>query len=81
MTQDTKFYQKIRTFRVVGFIWVKLILDRNLMHLLGFSKHVINPGYNRSDLTPNIDKTKYLKIYCNIVDNKNGNEHLTNVFI
>ena len=22
MTQDTKFYQKIRTFRVVGFIWV-----------------------------------------------------------
>ena len=46
------------------------------MKLLGFSKYVINPGYNRSDLIPQIDNTKYLKIYCNIVDNKNDNEHL-----
>ena len=59
----------------------KLILDKNFMKLIGFSKYVINPGYNRSDLIPQIDKTEYLKIYCNIVDNKNGNEHLTNVFI
>ena len=51
------------------------------MNLLGFSKHVINPGYNRSDLIPNIDKTKYLKIYCNIVNNKNENEFLSNIFI
>ena len=51
------------------------------MDLLGFSKYVINPGYNRSDLIPNIDKTKYLKIYCNIVNNKNDNEFLSNVFI
>ena len=59
----------------------KLILDKNFMKLLGFSKHVINPGYNRSDLIPQIDKTKYLKIYCNIVNNKNENEFLRNVFI
>ena len=59
----------------------KLILDKNFMKLLGFSKYVINPGYNRSDLIPQIDKTKYLKIYCNIVDNKNNNEHLTDVSI
>ena len=59
----------------------KLILDKNFMKLLGFSKYVINPGYNRSDLIPQVDKTKYLKIYCNIVDNKNDNEHLTNVCI
>ena len=52
----------------------KLILDKNFMKLLGFSKYVINPGYSRSDLIPQIDKTKYLKIYCNIVDNKNDNE-------
>ena len=51
------------------------------MNLLGFSKYVINPGCNRSDLTPNIDKTKYLKIYCNIVNNKNENEFLSNNFI
>ena len=59
----------------------KLILDKNFMKLLGFSKYVINPGYNRSNLIPQIDKTKYLKIYCNIVDNKNSNKHLTNVYI
>ena len=40
----------------------KLILDNNFMQLLGFSRYEINPGYNRSDLIPNIDKTKYLKI-------------------
>ena len=51
------------------------------MKLLGFSKYVKNPGYNRSDLIPQIDKTKYLKIYCNIVDNKNDNEILSNIFI
>ena len=59
----------------------KLILDKNFMNLLRFSECVINPGYNRSNLTPRIDRTKYLKIYCNIADNKNDNEHLTNVFI
>ena len=59
----------------------KLILDKNFMKLLGFSKYVINPGYNRSDLIPQVDKTKYLKIYCNLVDNKNDNERLTNVLI
>ena len=42
---------------------------------------MINPGYNRSDLITQIDKTKYFKIYCNIADNKNDNEHLINVFI
>ena len=46
------------------------ILDKNFKNLFGFSKYVINPGYNRSDLIPQIDKTKYLKIYCNIVNNK-----------
>ena len=49
--------------------------------MLRFSKYVINPGYNRSDLIPQIDKNKYLEIYCNVVDNKNDNDHLTNVFI
>ena len=51
------------------------------MKLLGFCKYVINPGYNRSDLIPQINKTKYLKIYCNIVNNKSENEFLSNVFI
>ena len=60
--------------------WV-LELDRNFMNLFGFEKNIFEEGYHRSTLTPNLDKTKFLKIYCNLVDNKEDNEFLTNVFI
>ena len=59
----------------------KLILDKYFMELLGFSNYIINPGFNRSNLVPNVDRTRYLKIYCNIVNNKNDNELLSNIFI
>ena len=49
--------------------------------MFGFSKYILNPGYNRSDLIANIDRIKYLKIYCNVVDNRNDMSFLTNVFI
>ena len=51
------------------------------MNLFGFEKNIFQEGYYRSTLTPNLDKTKFLKIYCNLVDNKEDNEFLTNVFI
>ena len=51
------------------------------MDLFGFEKNVFKEGYHRSSKTPNLDKTKFLKIYCNLVDNKEDNEFLTNVFI
>ena len=60
--------------------WV-LELDKNFMDLFGFEKNVFKEGYHRSTLTPNLDKTKFLKIYCNLVDNKEDNMFLTNVFI
>ena len=60
--------------------WV-LELDKNFMDLFGFEKNIFKEGYHRSTLTPNSDKTKFLKIYCNIVNNKEDNEFLTNVFI
>ena len=59
----------------------ELQLDKNFMNLFGFSKYVFNEGYHRSDLIPNIDKVKFLKLYCNLVDNREDNEFLTNVFI
>ena len=58
-----------------------LELDRNFMDLFGFEKNIFNEGYHRSNKTPNLDKTKFLKIYCNLVDNKEDNGFLTNVFI
>ena len=58
-----------------------LELDENFMNLFGFEKNIFQEGYHRSSKTPNLDKTKFLKIYCNLVDNREDNEFLTNVFI
>ena len=51
------------------------------MNLFGFSKYIFNEGYHRSGLIPKVDKVKFLKLYCNLVDNREDNEFLTNVFI
>ena len=51
------------------------------MNLFGFLNRFIKKGYNRSDLIPNGDKVKFLKLYCNLVDNREKNEFLPNVFI
>ena len=59
----------------------ELQLDKNFMNLFGFSTSIITEGYNRSDLIPNGDKIKFLKLYCNLVDNREDNEFLTNIFI
>ena len=59
----------------------ELRLNPHLMNLFGFSKSILNEGYHRSDLTPNVDKVKFLKLYCNLVDNQGDNEFLTDISI
>ena len=59
----------------------ELELDKNFMDLFGFEKNIFQEGYHRSTKTPNVDKTKFLKIYCNLVDNKEDSRFLTNIFI
>ena len=59
----------------------ELKLDKNFMNLFGFSNYVFNDGYYRSYLIPNVDKVKFLKIYCNLIDNREYDEFLTNVYI
>ena len=58
-----------------------LELDRNFMDLFGFEKNIFQEGIYRSTLIPNLDKTKFLKIYCNLVDNKEDNMFLSKFFI
>ena len=58
-----------------------IVLDENFKKLFGFSSGIINKSYTRSDLTPNIDRVKYLKIFSNIVDNINDINFLTNIYI
>ena len=60
--------------------WV-LELDKNFMNLFGFEKNIFQEGIYRSSLIPNLDKTKFLKIYYNLVDNKEDNMFLSNIFI
>ena len=59
----------------------ELRLNPHFMNLFGFSKSILNEGYHRSDLTPNVDKIKFLKLYCNLVNNQEDNEFLTDVTI
>ena len=60
--------------------WI-LKLDNNFVELFEFEKNIFGEGYHRSTLTPNLDETKFLKIYCNLVDNKEDNMFLSNIFI
>ena len=60
--------------------WI-LELDKNFMNLFGFEKNMFEEGYHRSTKIPNLDKTKFLKIYCNLVDNKEDNNFLTNILL
>ena len=48
---------------------------------MDLKKNIFEEGYHRSTKTPNLDKTKFLKIYCNLVDNKEDNMFLSNIFI
>ena len=48
---------------------------------MDLKKNIFKEGYHRSSKTPNLDKNKFLKMYCNLVNNKEDNEFLTNVFI
>ena len=58
-----------------------IVLDENFKKLFGFSNGIINKSYTRSDLTPNIDRVKYLKIFSNIVNNINDGNFLSNIYI
>ena len=58
-----------------------IVLDKNFKNLFGFSNGIINKSYTRSDLTPNVDRVKYLKIFSNIVDNINDSNFLSDIYI
>ena len=59
--------------------WI-LELDNNFVELFGFEKK-----YLKKDIIDQINskfrQNYFLKIYCNLADNKEDNEFLTNIFI
>ena len=58
-----------------------IVLDENFKKLFGFSNGIINKTYTRSDLVPELDRVKFLKIFSNIVDNINDDNFLSNIYI
>ena len=56
-------------------------MDDNFAKMLEFSDKILKKYLQRSNLTPQINSINYLKIYCNIIDNKNNPYYLSNVFI
>ena len=73
----------INTFKIIILIkdGYELHLDDHFSRMLGFSDKILKKYSQRSDLTPQINSINYLKIYCNIIDNKNNPYYLSNVFI
>ena len=73
----------INTFKILILIedGYELHLDDNFARMLGFSDKILKKYLQRSDLIPQVNPINYLKIYCNIIDNKNNPYYLTDVFI
>ena len=73
----------INTFKIIVLIenGYELHLDDNFSRMLGFSDKILKRYLQRSDFTPQINSINYLKIYCNIIDNKNNPYYLSNLFI
>ena len=73
----------INTFKILILIeeGYELHLDDNFSRILGFSDKILNKYLQRSNLIPQVNPINYLKIYCNIIDNKNNPYYLTDVFI
>ena len=73
----------INTFKILIIIedGYELHLDKNFTRMLGFSYKILKKYLQRSDLVPQVNPINYLKIYCNIIDNKNNPYYLTDVFI
>ena len=73
----------INTFKIIVLIenGYELHLDDNFSRMLGFSDKILKRYLQRLDSTPQINSINYLKIYCNIIDNKNNPYYLSNVSI
>ena len=64
----------INTFKIIVLVerGYELDLDDNFAHMLGFSYKILKKDLQRSDLTLQINRINYLKIYSNIIDNKDN---------
>ena len=64
----------IDTFKIIVLIedGYELHLDDNFSKMLGLSNKILKRYLQRSDSIPQINPINYLKVFCNIIDNKNN---------
>ena len=73
----------VNTFKIIISVErpYELHLDDNFSRMLGFSYKILKEDLQKSDLDPQINRINYLRIYSNIIDNKNNPYYLSNIFL
>ena len=68
----------VNTYSVLIFIekGFELHIDKNFQKILGFDYSILKYTMQRSNVTPQVNKLNYIKIFLNIVEN-----YLTKVFV
>ena len=73
----------VNTYSILIFIekGFELHIDKNFQRILGFDYPILKDVMQRSNMTPQVNKLTYIKIFLNIVDNKIEENYFTKVFV
>ena len=82
-TPKIQIISDVNTYSVLNFIekGFELHIDKNFEKTLGFDYSILKNVMQRSDKTPQVNKSNYIKTFLNIVDNKIEENYLTKVFV
>ena len=82
-TPKIQIISDVNTYSVLIFIekGFELHIDKNFQKILGFDHPILKYTMQRSNVTPQVNKLNYIKIFLNIVDNKIQENYLTKVFV
>ena len=73
----------VNTYSILIFIekGFELHIDKNFQKILGFDYPILKDVMQRSNKTPQVNKSTYIKIFLNIVDNRIEENYFTKVFV
>ena len=82
-TPKIQIISDVNTYSVLIFIQenFELHIDKNFQRILGYDYPILKNVMQRSNVTPQVNKLNYIKIFLNIVDNKTQENYLTKVFV
>ena len=82
-TPKIQIISEVNVYSVLIFVekGFELHIDKNFQKILGYDYSILKNVMQRSNLTPNVNKLNYIKMFLNIVDNKIEENYLTKVFV